>query len=179
MGNRVTVGRTAAQAAVGVAGLTAVTLVCFRLHVQFAIAAFLYLLILVLWSPAGGFAASAIVSLVAVLCLDYFFTPPILQLEVASPIDGIALLTYLVTSLIITRLAAKARQKAITAERQKEALRRLYQTAWRLFAVDPQSVSAAGTLEIFREVLGVEAVCLLDGKTGMLTTAGNSDQELP
>ena len=59
----------------------------------------------------GGFGSLVLVSLIAVVCLDYFFTPPILQLEVFSTIDAAALVTYLVTSLVITRLASEARQK--------------------------------------------------------------------
>lgn len=58
-------------------GIAAVTAICFPLHVNFTIPAFLYLLTVVLRAPACGFASSAIVSLFAVLCLDYFFTPPI------------------------------------------------------------------------------------------------------
>jgi K+-sensing histidine kinase KdpD len=129
------------QAALGLLGIAAVTLVCFPLHVNFAIPAFLYLLTVVLLSPAGGFAPSAIVSLVAVLCLDYFFTPPILQLEVASPIDGVTLVAYLVTSLTITRLATEARQKAQSAKRREEVHARLYEIIWRLFSIEPQAVS--------------------------------------
>jgi len=173
-----TVRNTARQVPLGVLGIAAVTLVCFPLHVNFAIPAFLYLLTVVLRSPASGFASSAIVSLVAVLCLDYFFTPPILQLDVSSPIDGVALVTYLVTSLIITRLATEARQKARSAERRQEALARLYEVVWRLFSIAPQAVSGAGTLQIYREVLDVEAVCLFDAGAAKLEIAGNASQSL-
>lgn len=178
MGNGVTVRQVCVQVGLGLAGIAAVTLVCFPLHVNFAIPAFLYLLLVVLRSPASGFASSATVSLVAVLCLDYFFTPPILQLEVASPIDGVALVTYLITSLIITRLATEARQKTRTAQRREDALTRLYEIVWRLFSIQPQAVTGAGTLQIYREVLDVEAVCLLDGLAGKIDTAGAASQGL-
>jgi two-component system sensor histidine kinase KdpD len=117
-----TVRNIAWQTLIGVICIAAVTLICFPLHLNFAIPAFLYLLAVVLRSPSSGFAPVAIVSLVAVLCLDYFFTPPILQLEVASPIDAAALLAYLITSLIITRLATDARRKARWAEGRQETL---------------------------------------------------------
>jgi len=166
------------QAALGLLGIAAVTLVCFPLHVNFAIPAFLYLLTVVLLAPAGGFAPSAIVSLVAVLCLDYFFTPPILQLEVASPIDGVTLVAYLVTSLTITRLATEARQKAQSAKRREEVHARLYEIIWRLFSIEPQAVSGTGTVRIYRELLDFEGLCLFDANTGNVETAGNVNPSL-
>lgn len=160
-------------------GIAAVTAICFPLHVNFTIPAFLYLLTVVLRAPACGFASSAIVSLFAVLCLDYFFTPPIGELEIASPIDAVTLATYLATSLIITRLATDARRKARSAERRGDALARLYEVVWRLFSIEPQAVSGTGTLQIYREVLDVEAVCLFDAIGGKLETAGEVSQSLP
>jgi two-component system, OmpR family, sensor histidine kinase KdpD len=174
----VTVRSTARQVGLGALGIALVTVICYRIHLDLAIAGFLYLLIVVLLSPAGGFASSAIVSLIAVACLDYFFTPPVLKLEISNPVDGVALVTYLVTSLIITRLAVEAKQKARVAERKQEAFARLYKTAWRLFSVEPQAVSGPGTLQIFREILQIESVCLFDGSLGKLEIAGDPSQSL-
>ena len=175
----VTVRNTVRQVPLGMLGIAAVTAICFPLHVNFTIPAFLYLLTVVLRAPACGFASSAIVSLFAVLCLDYFFTPPIGELEIASPIDAVTLATYLATSLIITRLATDARRKARSAERRGDALARLYEVVWRLFSIEPQAVSGTGTLQIYREVLDVEAVCLFDAIGGKLETAGEVSQSLP
>lgn len=174
----VTVRNTAGQIALGVLGIAAVTIVCFPLHVNFAIPAFFYLLTVVLRSRASGFESAAVVSLAAVLCLDYFFTPPIMQLEVASPIDAAALIAYLVTSLIITRLATEARLKALSAERRRAALERLYRVVWRLYSVEPQAVSGSGTLQIYREALDMEAVCLFDANAGKLEIAGSAGPRL-
>jgi two-component system, OmpR family, sensor histidine kinase KdpD len=173
-----TARNTARQAGLGLLGIAAVTLICFPLHVNFAIPAFLYLLTVVLLSPAGGFASSAVVSLVAVLCLDYFFTPPILHLDVASPIDGVTLAAYLLTSLIITRLATEARQQAMSAKRRERVHARLYQIIWRLFSIEPQAVSGTGTVQIYRELLDFEGLCLFDANTGKTETAGKASPSL-
>jgi two-component system sensor histidine kinase KdpD len=173
-----TVRRVGGQTALGVLGIGAVTLACFPLHVNFAIPAFLYLLTVVLLSPSGGFLSSAVVSVIAVLCLDYFFTPPVLQLEIANPIDEVALATYLLTSLIITRLASDARQKASSAERRQKRFAQLYKVVWRLFSIEPQAISGAATLRIFLETLDVEGICVFDGSTEILETAGNPGPEL-
>jgi len=169
---------TARQVGVGGLGIAAVTSICYPLHLDLTIAAFLYLLVVVLQSPAGGFASSAIVSTMAALCLDFFFTPPVLKLEIASPLDGVALFTYLATSLIVTRFASQARQKARVAERKQEAFARLYETTWRLYSVAPQAVSGRETLRIFREVIDVEGVCRFDVNTGELEIAGDPSRGL-
>src|ERR1700730_3440923 len=107
-----TVRNTARHVGLGGLGIAVVTVICYQLHLDLAITGFLYLLMVVLQSPSGGFASSALGSPIAFLCLEYFFTPPVLKLEIASPIDAVALVTYLMTSLIITRLASQGRQKA-------------------------------------------------------------------
>src|SRR6202162_5435835 len=166
----------ARQVGVGGLGIAAVTAICYPLHLDLTIAALLYLLMVVVQSPAGGFASSAIVSTMAALCLDFFFTPRVLKLEIANPLDGVPLVTYLATSLIVTRFASEARQKARIAKRKQEAFARLYETTWRLYSVAPQAVSGRETSRILREVLGVEAVCLFDINAGELEIAGDASR---
>ena len=57
--------RGAGQVAMGACGVAAITAVCFPLHPDLAIPAFLYLLLVVLQSAVAEFAASAIVSVIA------------------------------------------------------------------------------------------------------------------
>jgi signal transduction histidine kinase len=64
----------------------------------------------VLLSLTGGFVASAIVSIVAVGCLAYFFAPPILSFRVDDPLNVVAIVAFLTTSLVITRLVSKLRE---------------------------------------------------------------------
>ena len=54
-----------------------ITVVCYRLQLNLSITGFIYLIVVVLQSLVGSFASSAAVSVVAVLCLDFFFTPPL------------------------------------------------------------------------------------------------------
>lgn len=84
-------------------GLAALTAVCFRLRLNLATVALLYLIDVVLLSLKGSFAASAVVSIAAVLCLQYFFAPPIFSLRVSDPLNTIA--------LVVTRLISKVRKQ--------------------------------------------------------------------
>ena len=133
--------RMAAHVGLGAFGVAAITAVCFPLHPDLAIPAFLYLLLVVLQSAVAEFAASAIVSVIAVATLDYFFVPPILAWDINRPLDCMALATYLATSLVITRFAAQARSAARNSESKRKALALLYEAACQLLSLEPEAAA--------------------------------------
>lgn len=104
--------RSAAPFLYGVIGLAPVTLVCFQMHVGLATAALLYLLIVVLVSLKGSFLSSALFSLLAVGCLDYFFTTPLFTLGMNDLPSYIGVSVFLIVSLIITRLVTRVNTHA-------------------------------------------------------------------
>jgi K+-sensing histidine kinase KdpD len=104
----------AASATVGCVAVALTTYVCFHFHLNLIIASFLYLILVVLQSLRGSFASSAMVSVLTVACLDFFFTEPRFSFEVTNPLDILALVSYLITSLVITQLTTRA--AAVQAE---------------------------------------------------------------
>jgi PAS domain S-box-containing protein len=96
----------------GVIGLVPVTLICFRIHVGLTTAALLYLMLVVLASLKGSFVSSALLSLLAVLCLDYFFTTPLFSLGMNDLQTYVAISVFLMVSLIITRLVSRVNKQA-------------------------------------------------------------------
>src|SRR5208282_1309286 len=116
-----------------VIGLT--TLVCYRLQLNLTITSFIYLVVVLGQSLVGNFASSAVVSLVAVLCLDFFFTTPLFSLEVTNPLDILALVSFLITGLVITRLTTRVREEAAVSDYQRLQVDRLYQLAQQLLAL--------------------------------------------
>lgn len=163
----------------GLFALGVMTLICYPLHLDLTVPALLYLLVIVLQSLTGGFVAAALTAVVAIGCLDYFFVQPVLTLGIANPLDAVALVVYLGTSLIITRLASQARVEAHTAEAKRLDLARLYDAACRLMSVEPQDLSAQTSLRIFREAFNLDAVCLYDAATGKIEISGESHHCLP
>lgn len=104
--------RSAAPFLYGVIGLAPVTLVCFQFHVGLATAALLYLMIVVLVSLKGSFVSSALFSVLAIGCLDYFFTIPLFTLGMNDIPSYISINVFLIVSLIITRLVSKVNKQA-------------------------------------------------------------------
>ncbi len=96
----------------GGAALAIVTLVGFRLHLNLATAVLLYLLVVVLCSLKGSFIGAAVVSVIAVGFLDYFFIPPVFSFRVGDPLNLVAIVALLTTSWLITRLVSSVRTLA-------------------------------------------------------------------
>jgi signal transduction histidine kinase len=107
-----TVRRSAKPGLLGAIGLALVTFIRFRLQVGLATAALLYLMIVVLLSLKGSFVSSAVLSVLAVGCLDYFFTVPLFTLGVNDLQSYVAMIVFLAISLIITRLVSRVRKQA-------------------------------------------------------------------
>jgi C4-dicarboxylate-specific signal transduction histidine kinase len=102
--------RSAAQCLLGGVVVAMVTFVGFRFQVNLTIASLLYLTIVLLLSVTDAVAASIFVSIVAVLCLDYYFVPPIFSFEFRNPLDTIALIVFLATALLISRLMSQRKR---------------------------------------------------------------------
>jgi K+-sensing histidine kinase KdpD len=69
-------------------------------------AGFLYLVAILLIATAGGLVESALASIVAMLCFNYYFLPPIGTLTISDPRNWVALFAFLATSLTASQLSA-------------------------------------------------------------------------
>ena len=157
-------------------GLT--TLVCYRLQLNLSVTSFVYLVVVVFQSLMGNFASSAVVSLVAVLCLDFFFTAPVFSLEVTNPLDTLALISFLTTGLVITRLTTRVREEASASDHQRRQVDQLYQLAQRLLTLDPEKTTHTSSIELFQDLLDLRAVCLFDAANAETHCAGRPSKDL-
>jgi PAS domain S-box-containing protein len=139
--------RSAAQCLFGGIVLALLTLVCFRLQVNPTTVALLYLIVIVLVSLTGGFVPSALVSIIAIICLDYFFTPPLFSLAMSKPLDVVALIAFLATSFVINRLVSKVSRSFQEIQGLKDEFRLVIDTT-------PAMVHSArpdGSLDYFNQ----------------------------
>jgi two-component system sensor histidine kinase KdpD len=167
------------MAFLGVIAVAVLTAGCYWLHLDFAIASPLYLLAVVLQSLSGSFAWSAVVSVLAVGCLDYFFVTPVFSFAVTGPLNVVALVSFLMTSLVITKLVTRVRTEARVSALQKDRIDRLYHLAQQLLALEPEMAVGQRLLEPFAGVFGTRAVCIFDGEKGDLHMLGKSRAHLP
>src|SRR6202521_3096305 len=115
-------------------GLVIVIVVVYRqvFAVNQTTVAMTFLLAILTVSALWGFAASAFMSIAAMLAFNYYFLPPFGTLTVADPQNWVALFTFLATSLIASKLSERARREAQEARRRRNEVERLYAFSQRL-----------------------------------------------
>lgn len=166
--------RSGLRAIPGICLVGLVTFICYGLGLNLTATGFLYLIVVVLQSLLGDFVSSAVVSIIADLCLNFFFAPPIFSFRVSDSSDIVALIAFLITGLIITRLVTQVRQEAETSGLQRHQMKSLYELTQRLLALHPDDLSMAKAIGLFREAFPVQAVCLYDGTNNELYSDGES-----
>jgi two-component system, LuxR family, sensor kinase FixL len=119
--------RVLGQSALAILALIAITVFCAQLQPgepQLTAAALVYLVVVVLLSLNGSFAAAVVVSVIAVVLLQDLATPPLFAVSVDEPLDLLALAAFLTTALVITRLVSKMRGSLERLRLSLEELRR-------------------------------------------------------
>jgi two-component system sensor histidine kinase KdpD len=166
-------GAIAGSAAVLVAAYLGV-----RLHVNFATTGFLHLLIVVLVAMQAGFWEATVASLVALICLNYFFVPPVYSFYVADPQNWVALLTFESTALLVSRLSIQMEHQARTAILERHRMEKLYDLSRRTLLMNPQQLPGSQIVAQIRDVVNVDAVALFDAARAHVDSAGASGPEL-
>jgi PAS domain S-box-containing protein len=106
------INRSVPQTFLAIIALAGLTFVCFKLQLNISTVGFLYLIVIVLLSLAGDYIASVVTSAVGALCLAYFFAPPIFSIRVDDPLNIVAIIAFLTTSLVISRLVSEVRTRS-------------------------------------------------------------------
>ena len=101
---------SAAELLLGATALAFLTWICFWLRLDIATTVPLYMIVVVLLSLRGRVVPSVILSIIAALCLAYFFSPPIFTLQIDSPEDIVTVAAFVASSLLITGLVRRARR---------------------------------------------------------------------
>jgi PAS domain S-box-containing protein len=101
----------AEQFLLGSVALALVTLAFLHLRGDLASTAFAYFIVIVLASLMGSFAASALLAVLSVAGLVYFFAPPIFDFRIDAPQHLVVVVAFLLTSWIVTSLIQRAREE--------------------------------------------------------------------
>ena len=162
-----------AQSAIGAAGIAlTVTFLAFRLHVPLATAGFVYLLIVVIVSLVYGIWQATFVSLIAVSCLNYFFIPPVLSFAVADERDWIALVSFQVCALLVSRLSSREQRMARDANYQRIQMKKLYELSRGILLFDLHQPPGPQLVQLFRRIFVADDVAIFDANLARLDHEG-------
>jgi two-component system sensor histidine kinase KdpD len=145
-----------------------------RLRVNFATTGFLDLLIVVFVAMLAGFWEATVTSFVALVCLNYFFVPPVFTFYVSDPQNWVALLTFESTALLVSRLSIQMEKQARTAVLERRGMEKLYQLSRRTLLMDPQQLPGPQIVAQICDVAQVDAVALFDASRARVDAAGSA-----
>jgi len=144
----------------------------FRLHFNLPAAGFIDLLIVVLTTLKFGFWEATGCSFVAVACLDYFFAPPIRSFHVADTENWVALATFEIIALIVSRLSNQLQNETQESLLHRRNAERLYELSRSILVLDRHLPAGAQIASLIEKHIGVDSVTIFDGSAAALYTAG-------
>src|SRR6266481_387418 len=105
--SRNSIGKPATQFLLGLIGLALITFAAVPLNLQPGAISLLYLIAIVFVSLRAGFVTSVAVSLVAVVCLHYYFIPLLSPTGRKNPLAIVASAAFLITAWVITAMVTR------------------------------------------------------------------------
>lgn len=138
---------------------------------------FAYLLLVLIIASVWGFVPAAVASIAATLIFNFFFLPPVGRFTIADPQNWVALFSFLVTSLIASRLSAQAEQRALDALARQQDVERLYTFSRAILLIDDSEPFPRQLARKVAEIFELHAVVLYDRHSNEFFRAGPSDFE--
>src|ERR1700730_16787643 len=117
---------------VAIAIVAGITYFYRHLHVNQTTVALSFLLAILAVSAVWGMAVSVFTSIVAMLAFNYFFLPPVGTFTITDPQNWVALVSFLVTSIVGSQLSSRIREEADESHQRRREVERLYRFSRKL-----------------------------------------------
>jgi len=160
------------QCATGSAGIAATTFIAYKLRFPLAAAGFFYLLVVAAVSLFYGIWQATVVSLLAVFCLNFFFVPPIWTFAVPDARDWIALISFQVCALLVSRLSSRESRIAREANVQRAQMEKLYELSHGVLVLDLHHPPGPQLTRLIRRVHGADDIAIFDANLARLDHLG-------
>lgn len=157
--------------------IAACTWVAFHLRLNLATTGFLFLILVIAAAMRDGFWFATVISVVSTLCLNYFFTPPVLSFSVSDPANWVSLGAFELTALVISRLSKQANDRTAEAIRERRDTDRLYKVSLRVFLLDRSQDPGNLLASVICQLFDLRAVVLFDAISGKTYSAVGATRE--
>lgn len=134
-----------------------------------------FLVCILLFATAWGIWEAMAASVAAVLCLNFFFLPPVGALTISDPQNWVALFVFLLTAVVTSQLSARARQRAVDALARQRDLERLYALSRALLLAERPAAIPGVIARHIADAFELRAVALFDLRTGLVSHGGPED----
>ncbi len=161
-------------------GTIAVVVIAYRRlpNVNPTTVALTFLLVVLLLASRWGLTIATTTAIVATLAFNYFFLPPIHTFTITDPQNWIALLAFLSSAIVASRLSERARREALNATRRRKEVERLYFLSQQLLATDNVMELLNSIPHYVRDAFGLTAAAMFLPKRKEVYRTGVDHPEL-
>jgi two-component system sensor histidine kinase KdpD len=138
---------------------------------------FAYLIVILLVAAQWGLAESVFASVIATICFNYFFLPPVGTWTIADPENWVALFAFLMSALIASELSNRARRRTAEANARKAEMERLYALSRALLVMDGSRPVGEQVARELAVIADIPAVAVYDLSRDAVYRGGG--EELP
>jgi two-component system sensor histidine kinase KdpD len=173
--------RISAQCILASVVLATLTYIGFIFQINLLTISLLYLALVVAVATEFGFWQASFTSILAVLLLDYYFEPPIFSFEVENPGIFVALATFEVTALTISRMHGRELLRAREAASHLKGMEHLYELSRHTLLLDLRQPPGPQLVVLIRRIFEVRAVALFDiglGRQDRFGSWGADEEDL-
>jgi two-component system, OmpR family, sensor histidine kinase KdpD len=142
------------------------------LHFNSAPVGFLFLLVVVSEAILCGFWQATVVSILACVCLDYFFYPPYLTLNIGDPQDWVALGAFEFSALVVSRVSSREQRSSREATLQRTAMEQLYELSRSTLLINLHQSPGPQLTQLIQRIFSVEGVAIFDANSGQCDRSG-------
>ena len=133
---------------------------------------FLYIIAILSIATGWGLSEAIVASVLAMLCLNYYFLPPIGTFTIADPQNWTALVTFLITAITASRLSATARRRSLEVLERQQEVERLYALSRAILLTEPSVSMAKEVAGHIAQTFAAPAVVLYTRADHMFYRAG-------
>lgn len=134
-----------------------------------------YLIAILLIATTWGLAEAMTASILAVLCFNFFFLPPVGTFTIADPQNWVALVAFLLTAVVASQLSGRARQRDIDAAARQRDLERLYALSRALLLSDRAASTPGEIARHVRDTFNLPVAGVYDHRSDVAAWAGEAE----
>jgi two-component system sensor histidine kinase KdpD len=146
--------------AVAIGSVAAVVLIYRRLPVNPTTVALTLFLIVLGVASRWGLSIAITTAITSTLAFNYFFLPPVRTFTISDPENWIALLAFLISAIVASRLSERARRETENATRRRKEVERLYFLSQQLLATDNVMELVSSIPHYVQDAFGLNAAAM-------------------
>jgi len=156
----------------GVVAALLLAWIAYKCHFNLSAATSVHLFLVITIALRWGFPEASVVSLISVVCLDYYFTDPLFAFYISDAHDWVALIAFESVAMLVSRLSNQVRRHAEDAEQHRLRLQKLYELSQNILFLHGSGPIDQALTEVIRSALEVEGIALWNGYEMRLSSSG-------